>query len=58
MVDVAFKTKLSEVLPLIVLKETPGLEKMMVCQRGARLSIQPVSADEWKIVTRLMKAYK
>jgi predicted RNA-binding protein with PUA-like domain len=58
MVDVTFKSKLKETLPLSVLKKTPGLENMMVCQRGSRLSIQPVTPEEWKIVKGLMKAYK
>jgi predicted RNA-binding protein with PUA-like domain len=38
------------------LKATRGLEKMMVTQRGARLSIQPVTAKEWEIVVRLGRA--
>ena len=58
MVDVTFVSKLRETLPLSVLKKTPGLEKMMVNQRGARLSVQPVTPAEWKIVLRLMKSYQ
>ena len=58
MVDVTFISKLRETLPLSVLKKTPGLEKMMVNQRGARLSVQPVTPAEWKIVLRLMKSYQ
>lgn len=58
MVDVKLKFRLSEILPLSVLKETPGLEKMAVTQKGSRLSIQPVTAAEWKIVNKLMKKYK
>jgi len=53
MVDVKLKRRFKETLPLKLLKETPGLEKMMVCQRGARLSIQPVRPEEWKIVMKL-----
>jgi predicted RNA-binding protein with PUA-like domain len=54
-VDVTFKSKLRSVIPLQKLRETAGLEKMMVCQRGARLSIQPVTVEEWKIIQKLMK---
>jgi predicted RNA-binding protein with PUA-like domain len=54
-VDVKFQHKLNEVIPLHELKRTPGLEKMMVCQRGARLSVQPVTAQEWQIIQRLIK---
>ncbi len=52
-VDVKLVKKFEKIIPLAVLKETPRLEKMMVTQRGARLSIQPVSLSEWKIVNML-----
>jgi len=52
-VDVKLVRKLKEMITLTQLKETPGLERMMVCQRGARLSVQPVTADEWSIITHL-----
>lgn len=58
MIDVKFKKKLREVLPLSALKHTPGLEQMMVVQRGSRLSVQPVTNEEWKIVLTLMKQYE
>jgi predicted RNA-binding protein with PUA-like domain len=57
MVDVKLKSRLDSVLPLPVLKQTPGLENMMVCRRGMRLSIQPVTADEWRIIQKLMKDF-
>jgi len=53
MVDVKLREKFSRIIPLAVLKNTSGLEEMMVCQRGARLSIQPVTPAEWKIVLKL-----
>lgn len=55
MVDVKFVRKFKELIPLSELKETPGLEKMMVIQRGSRLSVQPVTEEEWKIVTKMRK---
>lgn len=58
MVDVKFKAKLDRILPLSVLKRTPGLERMVVCQRGSRLSIQPVTVEEWKVISRLMRSYR
>lgn len=58
MVDVKLKRKLAEMIPLATLKQTPGLEKMMVTQRGSRLSIQPVSAQEWKIIVGLARRLK
>ncbi len=53
MVDVKLGQKFSEIIPLSMLKETPGLEGMMVCRRGSRLSIQPVTAEEWKIIVKM-----
>jgi predicted RNA-binding protein with PUA-like domain len=29
------------------------LEKMELLKRGSRLSVQPVSADEWKTICRM-----
>ena len=53
MVDVAFVERFPEVVPLETLKRTKGLEKMVVTQRGSRLSVQPVTKSEFEIVTRL-----
>ncbi len=57
-VEVQFVLKLNEIIPLDVLKETPGLQKMMVTRKGNRLSIQPVTSEEWKIIKALMKKYR
>ncbi|MEI8093401.1 MAG: EVE domain-containing protein [Spirochaetales bacterium] len=38
-------------VPLSVLRQTAGLEQMVVLQRGNRLSITPVSVKEWRILT-------
>ena len=55
MVDIEFVEKFKNVVPLDVLKSTKGLEKMVVTQKGSRLSVQPVTASEFKIVTKLGK---
>ena len=47
MVDVAFRSRFTELISLTELKETEGLEDMMVTRRGSRLSVQPVNPDEW-----------
>lgn len=52
MVDIAFRERFPNPVPLAVLKETPGLEKMVLTQRS-RLSVQPVRPEEFEIVTRL-----
>lgn len=53
MVDIEFAERFPEVVPLDTLKSTPGLEKMVVTQKGNRLSVQPVTKSEFDIVTRL-----
>ena len=49
-VDIAFGKAFAEVVPLTALKEDKRLAKMMVTQRGARLSVQPVTPAEFKAV--------
>jgi predicted RNA-binding protein with PUA-like domain len=46
-VDVIFGEKFPEVLPLAQLKQMPGLENMVLLKQG-RLSVQPVTASEWR----------
>jgi predicted RNA-binding protein with PUA-like domain len=53
MVDIRFVAKFPEIVPLETLKKTRGLEKMVVTQKGSRLSIQPVSKAEYEIVVKL-----
>ncbi|MEM7480991.1 MAG: EVE domain-containing protein [Acidobacteriota bacterium] len=53
MVDIRFKKKFPGVVSLATLKETEGLEEMLVTKRGQRLSIQPVQRTEFEIVRKL-----
>ncbi|MGH8778923.1 EVE domain-containing protein [Paraburkholderia sp.] len=54
LVDVVFKKK-SALVPLAALREHPELAQMRVLAKGNRLSITPVTSDEWRfIVKRLM----
>ena len=53
MVDIRFVEKFPAVVPLGTLKATPGLEKMVVTQKGSRLSVQPVTPKEFEIVVGL-----
>ena len=55
MVDIAYVATLDPPITLETLKKTPGLEKMMVIQRGSRLSVQPVTRAEWDIIIALAK---
>jgi len=52
-VDVGYVGTFKEPITLATLKQTPKLEKMLVIQRGSRLSVQPVTPEEWDIVMRL-----
>jgi predicted RNA-binding protein with PUA-like domain len=53
MVEVEFIEKFNTVITLSTLKKTPGLESMMVVQKGSRLSINPVKDSEFKIINKL-----
>ena len=53
MVEVEFVKKLSKIITLQDLKNTNGLENMPVVQKGSRLSINPVTANEYKIIQDL-----
>jgi predicted RNA-binding protein with PUA-like domain len=53
MVDIRFVEKFPAVVPLAALKATPGLEKMVVTQKGSRLSVQPVTLKEFETVLAL-----
>ncbi|KAA0224797.1 EVE domain-containing protein [Fimbriimonadia bacterium ATM] len=55
MVDIRPLKKFDRLVPLAELKATPGLEGMVVTKRGNRLSITPVTNEEWEIVCRLGK---
>jgi len=53
MVDLAFVEAFAGTVSLDTLKQTPGLEHMMVTRKGSRLSVQPVTKGEYDIVVRL-----
>ncbi|MGH7481578.1 MAG: EVE domain-containing protein [Longimicrobiales bacterium] len=52
MVDIEFVEKFERFVPLDELKETPGLEDMVLLKRS-RLSVQPVGEREFEIVRDL-----
>jgi predicted RNA-binding protein with PUA-like domain len=55
-VDVTFVEK-TRLVPLSELRERSELEGMRVLQRANRLSITPVSAEDWKFITsKLLRA--
>ncbi len=52
MVDVEFVEKFPELLPLPDLREVDGLEEMVLFKRS-RLSVQPVTKEEFGIIRKL-----
>lgn len=53
MVDVRFKQQFSDIISLASLKTHPELDDMRLLQKGNRLSILPVSPDEWAFISNL-----
>lgn len=53
MVDVHFVKKFKRMITLEELKQHPLLEKMIVAKQGSRLSITPVTKEEWQIICKL-----
>jgi predicted RNA-binding protein with PUA-like domain len=53
MVDLKAVAPLARPLPLAELRGVKGLERMVLLQKGSRLSVQPVTAQEWEIIYRL-----
>lgn len=53
MVDLRFVERFPAIIPLATLKATKGLEKMVVTQKGSRLSVQPVTKREFDLVVKL-----
>lgn len=53
MPDVRFVAKFPRIITLDELRGTVGLGSMALLQRGMRLSVQPVSEEEWNVITSL-----
>jgi predicted RNA-binding protein with PUA-like domain len=54
LVDIAFDRKLKRVIALDELRSLAGkLGDMVLLQRGSRLSVQPVTAAQWKTILSL-----
>ena len=54
MVDIRAVKALPRFITLEELRSVPGLEKMVLLQKGSRLSIQPVRPEEWEIITSMV----
>ena len=53
MVDIEAQDPLARPVTLQEIKAHPNLQNMMVARKGTRLSIQPVTEQEWNEVLRL-----
>ena len=53
MVNVKFKKKFKEIIPLSDLKEIKALEGMLILKKGNRLSITPVTKKEFEMIEKL-----
>ena len=53
MVDIQADERFPEPLTVARMREEPGLAGMLVLKRGMRLSVQPVTAEEWELVVKL-----
>jgi predicted RNA-binding protein with PUA-like domain len=55
MVDIRYVRPLKRPISLDELRATSGLEEMVLLRKGSRLSVQPVTADEWRCILSLEK---
>lgn len=55
MVDIKHVRTLHKPLSLDDLRQVPGLEKMILLQKGSRLSVQPVTENEWEAIMKVAK---
>jgi predicted RNA-binding protein with PUA-like domain len=53
MVDIEFEKEFARPVPLSELRGVAALESMVLLKRGVRLSVQPVTPKEFRIVVRL-----
>ena len=53
MVEVEFVEKFPTFVPLPELRETPGLDDMLLLRRGMRLSVQPVTKKQFELIVKL-----
>ncbi|MFL5783292.1 MAG: EVE domain-containing protein [Bacteriovoracaceae bacterium] len=54
LVDVQFEKDLKRLLPLDEIRNEPGLKEMRLLQKGNRLSILPVTPDEFEKLMKLI----
>ncbi len=58
LVDVKFVEKFAAPLSLETLRDLTALKDMELLRRGSRLSVQPVTAAQWKAIVKLAQSQK
>jgi predicted RNA-binding protein with PUA-like domain len=53
MVDIQFEQEFPQPLPLNVLRTVPQLKNMLLLRKGMRLSVQPVTREEFETIVML-----
>ncbi|XFA72495.1 EVE domain-containing protein [Thermosynechococcaceae cyanobacterium Okahandja] len=53
MVDIQYRCDITPPITLPELRQTKGLETMLLLQKGCRLSVQPVTEVEWQLILSL-----
>lgn len=54
-VDIRFVEQFKQIIPLSLIKSLPQLADMYLVSKGSRLSIQPVTAEQWQAVLMLTR---
>ena len=55
MVDIKFVKKFKKIVPLQEMKQNPKLQDMKLVQRGNRLSVMPITKEEFDEIVRMSK---
>ena len=58
MVDLKFREKFQASLPLDRLRREPRLKGMELLRKGSRLSVQPVTEADWRVIMKLAGSVK
>jgi predicted RNA-binding protein with PUA-like domain len=56
MVDIQFVEKFAQPLTLQFLRTVAGLKDMVLLRKGSRLSVQPVTADQYATIVSLTRS--
>ncbi len=56
-IDISFVEKFENIVPLIDIKNASSLSEMVLVKQG-RLSVQPVTQNEWENICRMSKVLK